>query len=212
MWLVGYLVVELEGLLDGDVEGGHDDGVGNTGGDDDRSHDAHESWVVHDAKGEDRRVDHAGDEGDNKGADEREQALDLGVGEHGDEQSHDHGGDGLGDQVGALDGGGDLDYHAGEEADNRGLADVGLDDENLEAESRDDELGLEEASGEAAKELGDGHVEDETGGEEDGIESECLEVEFAAVSGLDGAGLGGGVLRHVENPFGRGVQGKSGGA
>ena len=83
--LVGYLIVELEGLFNGDVEGGHDDGVSNAGGGDDRSHDAHEGRVVHDAEGEDRGVDHAGDEGDNKGADEREQALGLGAGEHGDE-------------------------------------------------------------------------------------------------------------------------------
>ena len=42
---------------------------------------------------------------------------------------------------------------------------------------------------------------------------EGADVKFAAVGGLDGAGLGGGgVLRHGENPFGRGVQEKCGGA
>ena len=41
---------------------------------------------------------------------------------------------------------------------------------------------------------------------------EGADIEFAAVGGLDGAGLGGGVLRHGENPFGMGVQEKSGGA
>lgn len=67
----------------------------------------------------------------------------------GDEQGHDGGGDGLGDEVGAFDGGGDLDHHAGEQADDGGLADVGFDDEYLEAEGRDDELGRKEAAGEA---------------------------------------------------------------
>ena len=38
---------------------------------------------------------------------------------------------------------------------------------------------------------------------------EGADIEFATIGGLDGAGLGGGgVLRHGENPFGRGVQEK----
>ena len=82
-----------------------------------------------------------------------------------------------------------------------------------EAEGRDDELGADHAARDARDGLADGEVEDEAGGEQDGKQDEGADIEFAAVGGLDGAGLGGGgVLRHGENPFGRGVQEKSGGA
>ena len=62
--------------------------------------------------------------------------------------------------------------------------------------------GADHAARDARDSLADGEVEDEAGGEQDGEQDESADVEFAAVGGLDGAGLGGGgVLRHGENPF-----------
>lgn len=109
--------------------------------------------------------------------------------------------------------GGDLDHGSRDEANDERLADVGTNDQDGEAEGRDDELGADHAARDARDGLADGEVEDEAGSEQDGEQDEGADVEFAAVGGLDGAGLGGGgVLRHGENPFGMGVQEKSGGA
>ena len=195
-----------------DVEGLDDDGVEGAGHGDDGGHDHDELRVALDEAGKDDGVDEAGDAGDHKGADEGQDLLGTAVAQGGDQQRHDHGGDGLGDEVGALDGGGDLDHHAGEKTEDGGLPDLGLDDEGLKAEGRDDELGGEDAAGEAREEFADRHVEDEAGGEQDGVEGECLEVELAAVDGVDGAGLlGGGVLGHGVSPL-RGVVARKKGA
>ena len=126
-----------------------------------------------------------------------------------DDAGHEHGGDALGGKIDERRSGGDLDHGSRDEADDERLADVGANDQDGEAEGRDDELGADHAARDARDGLADGEVEDEAGGKQDGEQDESADVEFAAVGGLDGAGLGGGgVLRHGENPFGREVQEK----
>ena len=216
---MGWLVkpsglVELQGLLDGQVEGADQNGVKDGGHGDDGQHGGGE-LAYHAEHGHlDDHEDDAGDKGGQEGCDNGDGGLDLTVLAGGvDDAGHEHGGDALGGKINERRSGGDLDHGSRDKANDERLADVGANDQDGEAEGRDDELGADHAARDARDGLADGEVEDEAGGEQDGEQDEGADIEFAAVGGLDGAGLGGGgVLRHGENPFGMGVQEKSGGA
>ena len=110
------------------------------------------------------------------------------------------------DQNGVKDGGhGDDGQHGGGE----------LADHAEHGHLDDHEDGAGDKGGHEGRDDGDGRLDLTVlaGGEQDGEQDEGADIEFAAIGGMDGAGLGGGgVLRHGENPFGRGLQEKSGGA
>ena len=74
-------------------------------------------------------------------------------------------------------------------AEYEGLGNVRTDDQDSEAERRDDELGADDAAGQARDRLAYGKVEDESRRQEDGEKNERSDVELAVVDGVDGAGL-----------------------